>query len=117
MRGSARRIAAKLPGRLQGNFAINRRLAPGIKLVAGSETKPEIWIVLTEPDCFRAAFDFEHPKAAAERSSRFGPQTTCNPYLIGMKRQILKMRFVMILAHFECLGIVIEERDPAGHRA
>lgn len=27
------------------------------------------------------------------------------------------MRFVMILAHFECLGIIIEERDPAGHRA
>ncbi len=114
MRGRARRVAVNLPGRLQGDPAIYRRLAPRIKPVAGSEAKPEIGIVLADPGRFRAAFDFKHPKAAAEHPAGFGPQTTGNPYLFCVKCQIPEMRFVMILAHLERLGIIIENRNPPG---
>lgn len=63
------------------------------------------------------AFNFKHPKAAAECSAGLRPQAAGNPYFFDVKCQILKMRFVMILTHFESMGIVIENRNPTGHRA
>lgn len=61
------------------------------------------------------AFNFKHPKAAAKRSAGFKPQASSNPNPFGVKRQILKMRSVMIFTHIESMRIVIENCNPTRH--